>query len=448
MDWSKRTIAVVGLGHSGVAAAALGARLGARVIGLDAKRPEKLPGALLDQRIALKWGAHELQDFAGVDLVIVSPGVPPLPIFEELAARGPDGNGAIEVIGELEFASRFLDAPCVAIGGTNGKSTTTTLVARMLEARTTPHGPAKVFAGANLGEPSANAVGTDWDFVVFEVSSFQLERAPSYRPKVSVLLNITEDHLDRYPDFAAYAQAKGNAFVNQGPNDVAVVPFGDALCLQQAKRGNGRIVSFGGDGDYAVQGERLVERATGTGVELSGLPLYGKHNWDNLAAAIAAVRAVGTDWEAIRRGLAQFKPLGHRMHRVRQLDGVSYYDDSKGTNVGASVTALLGLPEVKCVLIAGGRDKHGSYAPLIDALRSKGRALIVLGEAAERIQAAAEGVLPVLRANDMQHAVNLARSKAEKGDAVLLSPACSSFDMFSGYAERGDVFTRCVQSLT
>jgi UDP-N-acetylmuramoylalanine--D-glutamate ligase len=175
--------------------------------------------------------------------------------------------------------------------------------------------------------------------------------------------------------------------------------------------------------------------------------LYGRHNGLNLAAAIACVRALGLPWETLRMGLERFVPLAHRMQRVRTLDGVTYYDDSKGTNVGASVTAVRGLVEERCVLIAGGRDKHGSYAPLMDALRDKGRALVVLGEAQDKIANAAQGILPVLRATDMPHAVALARSQAKPGDAVLLSPACSSFDMFSGYAERGDVFARAVQAL-
>jgi UDP-N-acetylmuramoylalanine--D-glutamate ligase len=448
VDLSKQTLAVVGLGHSGIAAARLARRLGARVLGFDARERSALPASLEDEGIELRLGPHALQDFAGVELVVVSPGVPPLGVLDELEQRGVNGSAPVEVIGEFEFATRMLGPESIVIGGTNGKSTTTTLVARMLEGQKTPHGTAKVFAGANLGEPTALAVGGDWDFIVFEVSSFQLERAPRFRPRVSVLLNVTEDHLDRYPNFAAYAHAKGNAFVNQTPEDVAVVPAGDALCLEQASRGRGRIVTFGEGGDYTVQGDRLVEAASGEGIALGGVALYGKHNWANLAAAVAAVRAVGADWASLERGLQRFVPLGHRMHRVAQRAGVTYYDDSKGTNVGASVTAVLGLVEPRCVLIAGGRDKHGSYAPLVDALAQKGRALVVLGEAAERIATAAQGVLPVLRARDMQDAVQLAAARAQSGDAVLLSPACSSFDMFSGYAERGDVFARAVHALS
>jgi UDP-N-acetylmuramoylalanine--D-glutamate ligase len=413
---------------------------------LDSRTNFTLPAELAEAGVELRLGEHSLADFAGVDQVVVSPGVPPLPILDELE-QGAGERRPVEVIGEFEFATRLLDRECVVIGGTNGKSTTTTLVARMLEGNELPQGPARVFAGANLGEPTANAVGYAWDQVVFEVSSFQLERAPQFRPKVSVLLNITEDHLDRYPNFAAYVHAKGNAFVNQTHDDVAIVPAGDALCLAQARRGCGRIVSFGEAGDYQVQAEHLVELATGEGFPLSTVALYGKHNWANLAAAVAAVRAVGCDWESIVRGLQRFEPLGHRMARVRQRAGVSYYDDSKGTNVGASVTAVRGLVEPRCVLIAGGRDKHGSYQPLVEALAEKGRALVVLGEAAERIADAAVNVVPILRAKDMQEAVQLAASAAQAGDAVLLSPACSSFDMFSGYAERGDVFARAVSAL-
>lgn len=443
---SGRRIAVVGLGHSGLAAVRLARRLGAQVVGLDSRDTLALPDDLKTDGVQFRLGAHSEGDFAGVDLVVISPGIPPLPLFDALQ-RGVDGGKPVEVIGEFEFATRQFEHESIVIGGTNGKSTTTTLVARMLEGRIGADGPARVFAGANLGEPTANSVGPDWDFVVYEVSSFQLERAPQFRPRVSVLLNITEDHLDRYPDFAAYAHAKGNAFVNQRPEDTAIVPATDALCLEQARRGKARIVTFGDGGDYRVHADRLVEVATGEGIALSSVPLYGKHNWANLAAAVAAARAVGSDWDSIERGLKRFVPLGHRMHKVREHNGVRYYDDSKGTNVGASVTALLGLVEPRCVLIAGGRDKQGSYEPLVRALATKGRALVVLGEAAELIANAAQGVLPILRAKDMQEAVQLAAGIAQPGDAVLLSPACSSFDMFTGYAERGDVFARAVQAL-
>jgi UDP-N-acetylmuramoylalanine--D-glutamate ligase len=280
------------------------------------------------------------------------------------------------------------------------------------------------------------------------VSSFQLERAPSFHPRVSVLLNVTEDHLDRYPSFTAYAEAKGNAFVNQVPGDTAVVPFGDAITEEQARRGRGDLVSFGRAGNYIVVDGAVLEAETGEQFDLGSSRLHGRHNHENAAAAVAAVRALEVEPDAVRDGLGEFEPLPHRMALVRELSGVRFYDDSKGTNVGASVTALLGLRERKGVLIAGGRDKHGSYAPLVDALRERGRAVVLLGEAAPKIFDAIGGALPVEHADDMDDAVRRAFRLAEPGDAVLLSPACSSFDMFKSYSERGDRFSSAVKALT
>ncbi|MCE7890642.1 MAG: UDP-N-acetylmuramoyl-L-alanine--D-glutamate ligase [Sorangiineae bacterium PRO1] len=381
-------------------------------------------------------GGHAGVDFSAADLIVVSPGVPPLP---ELARAERAG---VPVIGEMELAARLIGAPIVAIGGTNGKSTTTTLVARMLEAT-----GKRIFAGANLGAPACDAVEGGFDVVVFEVSSFQLERAPKFSPKVSVLLNISEDHLDRYSSYQEYANAKGNAFANQGEEDSAVVPAGDAACLAQARRGRGKLSTFGAGGDYEVRGRQVIERASGESFSLVGVDLHGRHNLDNAAAAIAAVRALGVAPEAIAAGLGAFHPLHHRMALVRALGGVHFYDDSKGTNVGAAVTALAGLEEPKAVLIAGGRDKLGSYGPLVDALEKKGRAVVVIGEAASRIADAVGARVPVARAASMAEAVRVARSLAGPGDAVLLSPACSSYDMFVDYVDRGNQFAAAVSAL-
>jgi UDP-N-acetylmuramoylalanine--D-glutamate ligase len=292
-------------------------------------------------------------------------------------------------------------------------------------------------------------VDSSFDVAVLEVSSFQLERAPTFRPRASILLNISEDHLDRYASFADYAAAKGNAFVNQTADDVAIVELSDVRSSEQAARGAGRLVSFGaGPADYAVSGSRVVERSCGRALDFGSSALHGRHNWLNAAAAVAATRVFTDDWSSLEQATLEFEPLPHRMHRVATLDGVNFYDDSKGTNVGAAVTALSGLVEPKAVLIAGGRDKQGAYEPLVDVLRVRGRALVVLGEAAPRIRAAAEGALPIVRVQSMREAVERARELAQSGDAVLLSPACSSFDMYRSYAERGDDFQRIVRGLS
>jgi len=429
MELNGHRVIVVGLGKSGLAAARLCQARGARVIGTDTAPLESLSPEATALGIELRAGGHDGVRFTEADLVVVSPGVPNFPALE-LAERA-----GVEVIGELELAWRFLDASVVAVGGTNGKSTTTTLVGGLLKAA-----GREVFVGGNLGEPAANAVGKGFDAVVLEVSSFQLERAPLFRPEVSILLNVTEDHLDRYPSFSLYADAKGNAFVNQEPGDIAVVPFGDTLCEEQARRGRGELLTFGRAGDYSVQGRAVVEARSGEVFDLASSTLHGRHNLDNAAAAIAAVRALDAGAPAIRDGLARFEPLPHRMAKVGELRGVTFYDDSKGTNVGAAVTALRGLSEARGVLIAGGRDKQGSYEPLVEAIRERARAVVVLGEAAERIFGAIGGAVPVEHAVDIDDAVRRAFRLAERGDAVLLSPACSSFDMFKSYAERGDRF--------
>ena len=436
MDLAGKHILILGLGKSGIAAARLCRERGAAVLATDAAPAERLSPEVRELDAELVLGGHAGVDFERMDLVVVSPGVPPLAELDAAERAG------VEVIGELELAFRFIEGPVVAVGGTNGKSTTTTLVGLLLEAAF-----GRVFVGGNLGTPASAAVGTKWDALVLEVSSFQLERAPRFRPKASVLLNVSEDHLDRYPSFEAYAAAKGNAFINQTTADYAIVPEGDRTCEVQARRGRGRIVTFGEKADYAVEGRAIVERASGERFSLEGVELYGRHNLDNAAAAIAAARALSAQVSAVASGLKRFQPLPHRMALAGELDGVRFYDDSKGTNVGASVTALLGLSEQRGVLIAGGRDKHGSYEPLARALAEKGRALVVLGEAAERIASAVGSELPVERAATLDEAVQRAFRLARPGDAVLLSPACSSFDMFKSYADRGDRFVDAVKRL-
>jgi len=436
MELAGKRVVVVGLGKSGVAAAKLCLARGAHVVGTDSAPAERISDEARALGIELVLGGHAGVKFEAAQLIVVSPGVPPLAELTRAELVG------VEVIGELELAARFIEAPIVAIGGTNGKSTTTTLVGDMFLAA-----GLKVFVGGNLGTPCAEAVAGNYDVVVFEVSSFQLERVPTFKPRVSVLLNITEDHLDRYPNFWAYAEAKGNAFAAQNTDDFAVIPEGDSDCRRQAQRGKGQLLTFGSFGDYVVSGRSVTETRSGEVFDLEASALHGRHNLENAAAAIAATRALDLNPNAIKRALAAFRPLAHRMARVASIRGVNFYDDSKGTNVGASVTALRGLAEARGVLIAGGRDKQGSYAPLVSALEAKGRALVLIGEAAELIAQAVGTRVPVLRAASMADAVNLAFSAAQPGDAVLLSPACSSFDMFKSYADRGDRFVSAVQHL-
>ena len=445
MQISGKNVIVIGLGKSGIAATRLCASLGASVVATDSAPADKLSPDFADLPARLVVGGHEGVDFAAADLIVVSPGVPNFPALLEAEQKG------VPVVGELSLAASQLEVPLLLVGGTNGKSTTTSLLGDILK-----EAGLRAFVGGNLGTPAAEAVGKSIDVAVLEVSSFQLERAPGIKPRVSILLNITEDHLDRYATFQDYADAKGNAFVSQAEGDIALIPEGDYECRRQAQRGKGRVLEIGGAGaDYALVGQTIIEQSSEQRFELGKTRLHGRHNHANAAFAVAAARAIGVPALAVQQALLDFQPLAHRMALVTDVRGVRFYDDSKGTNVGAAVTALLGLSEPRGVLIAGGRDKLGSYEPLIDALRKKGRALVLIGEAADKIAAALANSfptvhatdLPVVRARDMPDAVKKAFELAQPGDAVLLSPACSSFDMFKSYADRGDRFAEAALSL-
>jgi UDP-N-acetylmuramoylalanine--D-glutamate ligase len=440
MDLRGRTVTIVGMGESGTAAAELCVRHGASVVCTDSAPADRVSAevrALGERGAQIVFGGHAGVPWRDTDLVVVSPGVPHLGVFDSLTARG------VEIIGEIELACRLTTVPIVAIGGTNGKSTTTSLVAAMLAAT-----GKKVFAGANLGVPVSRAVGNAFDVLVLEVSSFQMERAPTFHPRVAALLNVTDDHLDRYPSFDAYAAAKGNMFVNQVAGDAAVVAADDPITVREARRGGGQIVTFGfRAADVVIDGANITDRMRRVTYPVAEIRLRGAHNMLNVAAAIATAADAGATEQAIRSTLADFEGLAHRTVLVAEIGKVRYYDDSKGTNVGATVAAVRGLSEDRVVLIAGGKDKLGAYAPLAEALAKKGRAVVVIGEAAERIAAALEGVVETVRASSMDEAVLLATRAAKPGDAVLLSPACSSFDMFRDYKHRGEAFVSAVKAL-
>ena len=445
LELRDKRVLVVGLGRSGIAAARLCASRGARVTVTD-RRPAGDLGpaqAELPPEIARELGGHRRETFLGADLVVLSPGVPEIP---ELAAARAAG---VTITGELELASRVVSSTLVAITGTNGKSTTTTLVGEMLKATGRP-----TFVGGNLGEPLAEAVDTPaaapGGYCVVEVSSFQLETTETFHPHVAVLLNITADHLDRYDGMEGYAAAKARIFAQQTADDFAVVNLDDPLAVRasdgfasrRAGFSVGRVPPEGG----GVDGDALVVQIPGAGPERypGQLPsLTGRHNQANALAALLASRLAGATEAQVRAALTAFRSLAHRMELVADAGGVAYYDDSKGTNVGAVVAALDGFPR-RVVLIGGGRDKGGDYAPLADALRRVGRAAVLIGEAADKMQAAFTGVLPVERAATMDEAVAAARRLAQPGDAVVLSPACSSFDMFRDYAHRAEVFRAAV----
>ncbi|MBI5902356.1 MAG: UDP-N-acetylmuramoyl-L-alanine--D-glutamate ligase [Deltaproteobacteria bacterium] len=444
----KRAL-VVGLASTGIAAARFLKKCGAVVTASDAKQLSELNGAgdLIDIGVTVEAGADEPAGAQGARMIVVSPGVPyDLPFLERARSRGA------EVISEVELAYRFMDAPVVAIAGTNGKTTTTALLGRALE-----DAGRKVFVGGNIGTPAIEYVegGGGASVCVLEISSFHLETTAGFNPHIGVLLNITEDHLDRYRDFGHYAQTKFRLFENQGPRDYAVVNMNDPVIAGRAKAGLGlgRVVPFtvsgrlkNGlylDGDSIVYVREGVREVYGP---VSGFGLKGLHNMENIMAVVAAARLMGVGRESLLGTLKRFKGLSHRMEAVRELDGVVYVDDSKGTNIGALMMALRGV-KGPVVLIAGGRDKGGDYGVLKDLVKEKVRLMVLIGEARLKMERALGPYTGTVKADTLEEAVRAARDAARKGDTVLLCPACSSFDMFKSYKERGERFRACVEAL-
>lgn len=447
MRLSGAHVAVVGLGRSGLAVVRLLVDQGAQVVVNDARSKEELGEIASEAELlgaTLDLGGHDAARLATCSLVVVSPGVPRLAALSEVEQQG------IPVISEIELASWFIDSTVVAVTGTNGKSTVTTLLGEMCKATGRP-----TFVGGNLGTPLCEVVGspaaTGNGYVVVELSSFQLERIEKFRAQVGVLLNITDDHLDRYDGLADYAAAKGRLFATQRTGDFALAPSGDQLSLSMARVSAGTLVAFGGvDGEVAREGDVLVDRVSGLRIPIVELGIRGEHNISNAAAAALAARLAGVAPEAIASVLRSFKGLPHRMQHVASVQHVDYYDDSKATNVGAAVAALTGFAraKVKVVLIAGGKDKGGSYAPLREVLDKHGAGLVLIGEASDLIARAFAGSsLPIARANSMEEAVRAAHRLARWGESVVLAPACASFDMFRSYAHRGDVFRDAVLAL-
>jgi UDP-N-acetylmuramoylalanine--D-glutamate ligase len=429
--------------------------MGAQVVGTDDQGAERLAAnlqPLAGLPVDLHLGGMRAADLVGADLIVLSPGVPPDrgPLREARQAR-------VLMIGELELASRFIEAPIVGITGTNGKSTVTTLCGVIAAETGRP-----AFCGGNLGTPLSDAVGTaaagPAGIVVCEMSSFQLEATEHLHCRAAAVLNLTPDHLDRYPSMEAYGDAKARIFRNLGPEDVRVLNGDDQETLALFSRNFGsdmpvylfsvkREVPLGG----FVRGEDLVLRLAGRAEEsypISALQLTGRHNLQNALCAALLMRASGlASAGQVLAALQKARPLPHRMELVGEHRGVRYFDDSKGTNVDAVVAGLSGFPQ-PFALIAGGRHKGGSYAPLAQVLRENTvRGVVVIGEAAPLIEAALDGITKVVRASSLEEAVQRAAALCQPGDAVVLSPACSSFDMFRDYAHRAEVFCAAVRRL-
>ena len=436
---------VVGAGRTGLALCAYFARRGATTTLSDRRRAEEIEGLelLAELPVAYDLGGHSEERFRAADLVVVSPGVP-LSVPAVAAARA----AGVPVLGEIEVAFDEFTAPLAAITGTNGKSTTTTVMGEIFRAW-----GKRTFVGGNLGTPLIEAVDEgNWDWGVAELSSFQLEAIASFRPRYALLLNLTEDHLDRYPDMASYVAAKLRIFENMRADDVAILNAEDLLVVDAVRDIRPRKVWFSSarvlDEGMGFDGSHIVWRRVGveTRFPVSELRLKGLHNVENVMAALLPPLLEGCPGSIAWGAARAFAGLPHRMVEVRVLNGVPWYNDSKGTNVGSVLKSLSGLA-APVTLIAGGKDKGGDYGVLADLIRTKVAHLILIGQASARIEQALGSLTHTLRAASLEEAVSLARQLTPAGGAVLFSPGCSSFDMFKNYEERGDRFARAVLDL-
>lgn len=449
MELTGKKILVVGLGKTGLALTEFLKRQGSRIMVSDARGREELESILntapdAAPSLLIEGGGHTVDFFLQADLILVSPGIP----LELLPLKAARGKG-IPIWGELELFSRYCRTPVLAVTGTNGKTTTTALINEMLL-----EAGCSTFLGGNIGRPLVEYLlnGRDTDFVVAEISSFQLDSARQFRPRVGLLLNISEDHLDRYPDFQGYIQSKAGLFRNQGKNDAAVLNWDDPLVRGIGETLQGPVYYFSrteplSRGAY-LDRDRLVLNLPGPqeSYDLRTFPLPGVHNRENALAAVLGARLLGAAPEAVQRALERFKGFRHRLEWVADVRGIRFFDDSKGTNVGAVVKALEGFSQ-PVILLAGGRDKGGDYGPLKRLIREKVKALILIGEAREKMREQLGTLTRTEMADSLETAVSRAYGLGEPGDVVLLSPGCSSFDMFRDYAHRGEVFQQAVKRL-
>ncbi len=446
MKLSGKTVLVIGLKRTGTAVVRCVAERGGQVRVTDRQTAAQLAtdvASLADIPFDLRLGTEDESLLDGIDLVVPSPGVPrTAPLLTAAGRRG------IPIWSEIELAFRLLSCPIVAVTGTNGKSTTTSLLGEFFRAN-----GSRVFVGGNLGVPLLEAVGGNYDVAVAEISSFQLEWIAEFHPRIGVWLNLTEDHLDRHGTLADYGAAKRALFLHQTPAEWAVINRDDSEVARLMTGLPGRRFSFGWSpvarGAWVnAQEKTLIVKQLDTELRFSleQLRLHGHHNWENVMAAVSAATLWGIPQAVIERVLASFTGLPHRLEWVATKNAVAYFDDSKGTNVGAVVQSLAGFAG-PVILLAGGVDKGGDYGPLREPLRTKVKKLILFGAAREIIQEALAGATETLVDETLSEAVRAAAASAGRGDTVLLSPACASFDQFRHYAHRGEVFRACVEEL-
>jgi UDP-N-acetylmuramoylalanine--D-glutamate ligase len=447
MDLANKRVLVVGLGKSGVASALFLQARGAKVTVSDAKPQDQLGEeipVLLDHGITVETGGHGERTFRGQDLIVVSPGVPvdSPPLVQARAVGEP-------VIGEIELASQFLPKNIVAITGSNGKTTTTTLAGEIVAA-----GGFSTAVGGNIGTPAISLVerAKPDTVVVLEVSSFQLETIHTFRPRVAVVLNITPDHLDRHRTFEAYTNAKARIFENQLPEDFAVLNADDPTCAGLASRTLAQVFWFSRkaevkQGAYLRDGRILFRDAKGQREIMlaAEIPLKGDHNVENVLAVVCVGALLGCAPARIGKAVRDFRAVEHRLEYVATIRGVEFYNDSKATNVDATIKALESFP-ANVHLILGGKDKDSDYTLLNELLRQRVKRVYTIGTAAEKIESQIKGV-EVDHSETLETALRRAAATAAAGDTVLLAPACASFDQFQNYEHRGRVFKEVVQAM-
>ena len=447
MELKGKSVLVVGLGKSGLAAALFLRHQGAQVTVSDIRSAESLTDeipALLEEGIMVEAGGHGLFTFRRQDLIVVSPGVSlDTPALTQARSFG------LPVIGELELAARFLKGRILAITGSNGKTTTTALVGEILK-----EAGLHTLVGGNIGVPVVGLVeqSTDDAWSVLEVSSFQLETTEQFHPHIAVILNITPDHLDRHGTFESYVLAKERIFAEQDENDSVVLNADNVRAAESASRSVARVFWFSVEhpvrqGAWLEDGFVVCRMAPDAPVEtimpLGKIPLKGAHNVENVLAAVCATRLAGAPMEAIRRAVEGFKAVEHRLEHVATINGVEFYNDSKATNVDATAKAVAAFSS-GIHLILGGKDKGSDYTQLSALLRERVRAVYTIGSAAAKIESQLHGVVPMHSCQTLDNAVHAAASAARPGDVVLLAPACSSFDQFENYEHRGRVFKQLV----
>jgi UDP-N-acetylmuramoylalanine--D-glutamate ligase len=448
MELNNKRVLVVGLGKSGVASALFLKSRGARVTVSDSKPEAELRNEillLLEHGITVETGGHGDRTFRGQDLIVVSPGVPAdAPQLVQARKLGE------QVIGEIELAARFLSGPIVAITGANGKTTTTSLAGAILTTGKLP-----TLVGGNIGTPAISladqAGASTW--IVLEVSSFQLETIVDFRPRIAVILNITPDHLDRHKTFENYVNAKARIFENQRSDDFAVLNADDSTAAALSNRTPARLFWFSRkkeieQGAFVRSSQIYFRDGHGESeiMPLAELPLKGAHNLENVLAGVSIGMLAGCQPEQIREAVKNFKAVEHRLEFVATVAGVDYYNDSKATNVDATIKALESFP-ANIHLILGGKDKGSDYSVLNDLLRQRVKRVYTIGAAAAKIEAQIEGATAIAHAETLENAIKSANSAAVAGDIVLLAPACASFDQFQSYEHRGRVFKETVKAI-